>query len=963
MLGKVFPAVRSGETQRFKFFLILLAMLMAGQATSMVVCESLVLSRLGVQALPGSVLVASAMSIVAAWIFPKLAGRWRHEDLMLRLLVFVILVIAGTWPLVASGVKASYVGIFGFHFVTFGLFTGHFHTLASDYFDSLSAKRLLPLLGVGGTLGEIGGGLGGSALTKLLSLEALLGAWIGFYVLAGLWILRHRSKLREWNSGSSGSRSKSKTSAGAQSGFSVVKNSGLAKGLGFSIVMMIGAMSMVSYVCSDVFATTFPDEKALGAFFGTFVAVTNVIELALGARITPWLIRKLGVAQSNMIHAAGGVVTLGLLSVNYSLIPAMLAWANRKMIHDSLGGPVRNLVFNALPTHQRNPARAFLGGLIGSVARAIASLTLMFLQTRIEARSFVGIGLVLAGLYFLGTWLVRQRYLKTLLQGISEGRISLSSDPTLLPSREGVERVWSSLLEQPDEVKMARIANLLRELEREDLLLDGLRHQDSRVRLTCAQVLGSNLPEKALRDECRDVRSLALEAFSQDQKRMQSMLEDPDSEIQQMAQAALGNRENLEAQADLKPKAVRLMHRDLIDWVVELLDSPRPELRAAALDRLQGVSEVTLQRIAEELKDASEVVVLAALDCLNSFSDPLAGKLVAQALESPSSVIRNRAAQLLGQRGRDILPHLEPYLRAEKEAVVESTFIAVAAADDRLGKELLGQELRLMVREAWRSIYLKSEVSKLEGPRDEFLLWALQDRAETCERLAYRILALLEGESTVGPVLNTLRFSQSAARASAMEVLSNLGDREAAGLLVLLTERSSLDERLKLACGMSPNLARKPECFYRLCETSPGRLIRWGAARSLEHPTPSIVERLLELRHVDLFAELGLEELEKVAGSMMTECFGSGEAVMDVEVACSKVYVPCQGELDYPSDLFGVVSSLDGGRPRRTVKALKRTRLLSLEGHKLRELVRRNPGLAFPLFERMAKQVRDAEAS
>lgn len=961
MLEKLFPAVRSGETQRFKFFLVLLAMLMAGQATSMVVCESLVLSRLGVQALPGSVLVASAMSIFAAWLFPKFIGRWRHEQLMLKLLAFVILVIAGTWPLVTAGFKASYVGIFGFHFVTFGLFTGHFHTLASDYFDSLAAKRLLPLLGVGGTLGEIAGGLGGSALTKLLSLEALLGAWIGFYVLAGVWIVRHRAKLKEWNPGETKSSQQSTEAKSQRSGLSVVRQSGLAQGLGISIIMMIGAMSMVSYVCSDVFATSFPDEKALGAFFGTFVAVTNVIELAFGARITPWLIAKLGVAQSNMIHAAGAVLTLGLLSVNYSLVPAMLAWANRKMIHDSLGGPVRNLVYNALPVPDRIPAREFLGGLVGSVARAIASLTLMILQTRMEAKNFVTIGLFLAGLYLAGTWLVRQRYLKTLLQGLSEGRLNLSGDPTLLPSKEGVESVWRALLKNPEDLKLGRITALLKRLGREDLLLEGLRHKSDSMRLRCAEALRESIPISALQDKDPEIRMLALEIHWKNEKLMEPLLEDSNDKIRMTAQAALGNRQALGTPEALTPEAVRHLHKDLLAWVIQLLDSQRPEIRAAALERLNGVTEISLQRVAVELNDVSEPVVLAALDCLSSFQDPLAGVFIARSLESESNSIRNRAAHLLGQRGKNILPHLEPYLRAEKEAVVESAFTAVAAADEILGRELLAQELRLMVREAWRSIFLRSEVAKLDGSNDEFLLWALQDRSESCQRLAYRILALLEGESTIGPVLNTLRFSESSSRASAMEVLSNLGDREAAGLLVLLTERSELNERLKLACQMSPSLARQPECYYRLCETSPGRFVRWGAAKSLQNSTSAMVERLLELRQVDLFAELRLEELENVAKFMMTECFGPGEMVMSKDQNCSKIYVPCQGKLNHPGDLFGVVSALDGGKPRRNVKAVNRSRLLSLEGHQLEKLVRRNPGLAFPLFGRMVGQIRTAE--
>ena len=65
---------------------------------------------------------------------------------------------------------------------------------------------------------------------------------------------------------------------------------------------MILALVVARYMWLDVFSRRFPDPADLAAFIGVFLAVTNLIEIAIEMSVTPWLIRRIGVPSTNLVH-------------------------------------------------------------------------------------------------------------------------------------------------------------------------------------------------------------------------------------------------------------------------------------------------------------------------------------------------------------------------------------------------------------------------------------------------------------------------------------------------------------------------------------------------------------------------------------------------------------------------------------------------------------------------------------
>jgi HEAT repeat protein len=822
MLQRLFPEVRSVERQRFASSFTLAALLLAGQAVGGTTAESLLLSRLGVQALPTAMVAASLTTIVGASLYSRWVGRRRNEVSFLIMLALGMTFLGLSIPLVQARSEPVYVALFCFNWLTFTLYYSHFFTLVGDYFDTLAMKRLLPLFVVGSTCGEIGGGLAASWVSASLGAQGLLFLWIGCQGLSALFLWSLKPKLTAWNPPSQGDSRRAARATVAPSGWAYLKRSSLGKALAIMAAAMMVTNTVVQYLHADIFLRSFSGEGQLASFLGMFTAVTNMVELVIGARVTPWLVRRFGVAQTNLVQPVGTVLTMLLLSWHYALIPAMLAWMNRKMLQDSLAAPTRAMLYSAFPARFRGPVRASVDGVFGAGSQAIAGVGLGLLQHHMAVADLVWVGLALAAAYVASAWRVRTVYLATLVDDLSQSRLLL---PETAERSSGPRRTTPLL--GPEEA-------------------------------------GDQLPAGP----------------------------------EELGRWAAGH------------------------------DEARAML---ALVRLQGSP------------------------------DPLATVVIARSLDDPRLPLRQTASRALAHRGEDTLPHLEPYFRAPAAATVQAAYEAVAGAGGARGRDMLAQELRLLVREALRHLFLAEAATKQTVP---VLRLALEDHCYRCQRLAYKVLSLLEGEQLMAPVMNSLRFANAAARANAMEVLSNLGDREAAGLLVLLTESSSRADKLSAAGRLVPSLAEVPSELNGLlerCSHSSAPFVRRAAALAMPGGSDPGLLRLARLKSYDLFESLCLEELEGVADYLVTERFGPGETVVGRGHGNDRLYLTLEGRVEPAVNIFGVTPLLDGGAQRFTVTACETATFWSLRGEHLHTLIGRYPEIGLSLFRRLARQLKQQE--
>jgi hypothetical protein len=247
-------------------------------------------------------------------------------------------------------------------------------------------------------------------------------------------------------------------------------------------------------------------------------------------------------------------------------------------------------------------------------------------------------------------------------------------------------------------------------------------------------------------------------------------------------------------------------------------------------------------------------------------------------------------------------------------------------------------------------------------------------------RLAFRAVELIEGPAVVRSVQRTLRLGAARARADALEVLSNLGDRHAAGLLVLLHEGGPLEDRIR---GVA-RFAARPRSAREVVEAGRAAQDPWirlaaglGAGAAGDEEGWSTMERLLALREVPLFAGLRLDQLESIQRAMRDEEYVRGEIVVREGEPGSELYLLLEGEvevrIDYglPSErvvnrlaavsAFGEMAVLDDETRTATIVVSEDARLAVLAGERLKELILAMPEISFEIFRELIARLRRAE--
>ncbi len=127
------------------------------------------------------------------------------------------------------------------------------------------------------------------------------------------------------------------------------------------------------------------------------------------------------------------------------------------------------------------------------------------------------------------------------------------------------------------------------------------------------------------------------------------------------------------------------------------------------------------------------------------------------------------------------------------------------------------------------------------------------------------------------------------------------------------------------------------------------------------------------LRHVPLFAKLDERERREVAELLKDRTFRAGERIVSEGGAAASFFVIGDGEAVVSiggeeksrlgrGDSFGEVALITSDARTATVTAATDLHCLGMTAFEFRPLVERNPRLAWPLLQRFAVLLREAQA-
>ena len=1012
-LWRLLPDVRAGEYDRFLFFAGLVALLSLAQTLGLAASEALFVAKLGAAALAPGFIAASLVTVLLSLVYAVRVGVLRNDVLFVRWLAGAAVVLAATTAATAAGVEAAYPALLCLWYALQAILLNHFWTFASDYFDTLASKRLFPLFTAGTSLGGAAGGLLAIGLSSAAGPVALVGAWSLALGAAALVVFLFRTRLRRWGPLVAEERDESSLEALRGAG-RFVRTSPLARWLVVSVLGMVLALFLAQFVYLEIFVLRFPDPVQLATFLSVYLFASNLVELAVELWLTPWLIRRGGVAGANLAHPMLMLGAFGLLAVRFDLGSAIGARAARELLENGIAMPVRSLVYNALPARLRGRMRALLEGIVFYAGMSLAGVVLLAFPRPEPIWLCMG-GALAALAYLLANLRTRRAYLETLVAQLRAGRLDLADVGAGIGAWEAsrLAALWEPLLRAEGERPspgLLGLAPLLAQRGILDPLMRAASHPSAGVRRASIGALaGAGAADAvlalALDDADAGVRLAALRGLARPggdaeflAARARELLHDADPRVR--AEAALhAGAEGvvaLEAMAASETgeeavAAFAVAPAALAPVVARGALAAAAPVRAAALDAWLRLATgqaadappaLATPELLVAIRDAHPPLRAAALRLLAGREGSEVCDALARALDDPNALVREAAEAALAERGAEGLGAAEGWLEAERERTVRSALRAIARSGLRDARPLLVFQLRRIARELWRLAIAADRLPEDPRPAARLLRTAFADAVQRQHRLAFAALALLERPAVVRRVERGLADPGASARIGALEVLSNLGDREAAALLVLMHEAGPLAERARGVAGLV-SVPDDPAEIVIDARSSPLRWIR-TPARALAPqegdppPEEEAMERLLALRQVDLFSELSLEQLEAVSQVAEEAEYVAGEAVVREGEPGDRLYLLLEGEVrvvkgfgtphELPLrrlravDYFGEMAVLADEPRSATIVTASPTRLLSLDGDSLRQLIREHPDISFSIFRVLTGRLRAAES-
>ncbi|MFN8608275.1 MAG: cyclic nucleotide-binding domain-containing protein [Vulcanimicrobiota bacterium] len=1026
MIRWLFPQVRAPEMARFGFFLTLSLLLNLAQTVGLVLTESLLLAHHGPAALPLSFLIAAVTTVVGSLLYALGVHRAKNDRYFIRLLAGLSLLVLLAWSGLSRQIPGLYFALVSLFYLSQCILTNHYWTFTGDFFDTLASKRLFPLFVVGASLGGMLGAFLVSATGPFLQAEQQLLLWPAFLVLALLLLRLSRRFLRRW--GPLELEEADETSISEmRNAANYLRQSRLGQQLVMSCACMILAAFLGQYLYSSIILAAYPDSEQLADFLSRLLGVTNGLEILVEMAVTPWLIRTLGVANANQVHSALCCFSFAAICVSPSLYTAVLLRVTRESMENAVASPIRGLVYNALPARSRGRVRAFLEGLVTYAAMALAGVILWAVGSGARPAPWMYLlGFSAAAFYFLANWSVRSSYLRTMIDEVQAGRLDLDelSGGFAASELQRLTELWQNLCREasdsPDPA-ILRLAQTLSSRQAWGPLVE-VAAREAQVplwlRRACLQALARPgwprdwrlLQEYATRPE-PELRLAALRAVGELKPGLVpawlvSCLQDTHSEVKALAASLLiglpKGKEAAEASACLLDMladgdpptvvaALRYTPMHLSEELVARCDHSSGRVARAALLRLadfhgdeQAKRRSWVSAALRALERREAAVRRSALQLLQSHQELVPPELevwqrISRHLEETSKASRDRCIALLSGCPLDLGPILGPYLDSASGNTARAAVNCLSQSDRRESRERLTRMLRAQVERLWVCNLVRlPEASLLQG---DYLRLCLDNACERSRKLVFEILAGIETPKVIRSVEKVLRFTNVRARADALEVLSNLGDREASQLLVLLLETGELRDKIgDLPAGLVRQAEWDTFCAspWLACDPWLSQAVQWvRAEKSWDQAEEEKVERLLVLRKVPLFAQMNLEQLVAIDQRLEEVEYLAGEVVFEEGQLGAELYILLEGGVKIVKargsgqellltrlegvNYFGEMAILDDEPRSASVVVERNSRLLVLKGEQLKDLVEQMPEMAFEIIKVLTARIRQAD--
>lgn len=768
LLSKLFN-IRPGEWPRLLYLYVIFFVYITGATWGETIVEAAFLQQVGVEYLPWVFVAVALVSVPVTAIYTAFADRIANTRVALGILGLGLLgVVVGRLMLAEGMDRVAYPLLYLIMFVPLSdIFLVHWYTLTNSFYDTQSAKRIVPILATASRIGGILAGLSMFLLNRWLAPANIITVWssaiIAVMVLIGLmpYIFKDEKTALEQpaeiNPGSKAAKSQGRLSylENIREGYHYVTQSRFLLWMAVSTLLLMMLIPFLEFRTSQILLAELGTAQAISNYTGTLNGVTNLIALPIQLFLLSRIIGWIGVGNANLIFPIGNLAITGLLSWRGSLFTAALAYFDRNAFRSTFRNPPDSLLYNAVPLRVKGRARAFIGGLVAPLGGLSGGLLLLLPFA--SAVWFLSAGILLLSIAYLVTTLViRKQYTRALIQMLEQEDFSFLLLQEATPLTVTDPATLNSLRKKMEEstsheftIFMAKLISQIGGSASISILSQAAKTAaDPRSRaaildvVVAADYVGEPVRQlyiDFLEDEDGRVRQSAiagLEELSDPQDKQfldltAKLLDDPDTEVRARILPTLLRANDPEHHISaiqtldeflkhqdphLRARGVRVVNQTgdprFIHTLLEYLSDPADEVRLEAALAVETylaqkipapIITLVLDKMNRLAQDPVERIRQAALNILARIHNRDAYQLMMNALTDLSPQVRSTGVDVLAHAGKAAIPTLHPALNSPNPSLRKMATMALSRINQREFGPLVEAHITGNLLEIYRS--------------------------------------------------------------------------------------------------------------------------------------------------------------------------------------------------------------------------------------------------------------------